>query len=94
MSQLSDAIEGITNEQFERHRIVCQLDADDDVSIVEYSGIDVVVVAPGEEAAVIARISWGAGDVAADLQVFLAGELQAHETMALDGTTSVWATRP
>ncbi|MCD6056501.1 MAG: hypothetical protein K0Q89_31 [Thermomicrobiales bacterium] len=93
MSALDDAIEEIEGEQEARSRIVCELDADDDVSVSEYSGIDIVVRAPGDSAALIARVSWGDGDIAVDLRAYVDQELAAHDGVTLGETTSIWATR-
>jgi hypothetical protein len=93
MSELDDAIEEIRGEQLERGRMLLELGDFETATVEDVRGIDLVLAAPGDETAVIARVSWADGDVAADLRLFIDGGLAAHDGVELDGTTSIWATR-
>lgn len=93
MSDLDDMIERIDGEQLDRGRLKCVIDDENDMLVDELTGIDVIVVTPGRSSALVARISWGEGDIAADLSLFIDGQFVDSDGIALDGTTSVWATR-
>lgn len=94
MSDLDEFIERVGNEQFDRNRMVCVVeDQSGEATVDDVKGIDIVVKAPGDEVALVARVSWGDGDIAADLSVFVDGALTNHDGIALEGTTSIWATK-
>ena len=94
MSELDDAIDQIKGEQFERDRMLFELGDFETATVEDVRGIDLVVSAPGDSVAVIARVSWAEGDIATDLRLYVDGELTAFDSVVLDGTTSIWATRP
>jgi hypothetical protein len=94
MSDLDDMIEMIEGEQLARSRVLCQLDADDDVPVGDLGGIDVIVISPGQTSALVARISWSEGSIAVDVDLFVDGVRSTSEGFTINDTTSVWTSSP
>lgn len=93
MSALDDAIDRIKAQQLERQRYLCELGTEDGEPD-DSTGIDIVVELPDRTAALIVNVSWGGYDIVADLTLYVNGTVAAYNGCELDGTTSIWATRP
>lgn len=94
MSQLDDTIDKIRDEQYARGRLLLEVSDDmDEVDVDDISGFDFVLSRRESRDAVVVRV-WWSGNIMADVQAYIGGDLINAEVWELDGTTSVMASRP
>lgn len=94
MSDLSDAIERITEERQQNlDRMVVMIREDDDIPVDELAGVDVLILRESGDA-IILRCGWGTSGVFVDVRAYIEGDQVETASMSLAGTTSVMADRP